>query len=147
VPACQLSLPPNLPSSAPRRHPSPPHATRMAACSPATLSHRVGCGALWRPVTAARLCLLSSLAAPVGFWSRPLDDEVLEQATLVAKLPPPNVCHGRHHLALPTRTRSCVGRVRWHPPSCRVTRLGSDAPSASPPPAAKGQHSACVAST
>jgi hypothetical protein len=44
-------------------HPSPPHATRMAACSPATLSYRVGCGAPWRPVTAVacicprRLCV------------------------------------------------------------------------------------------
>jgi hypothetical protein len=34
-------------------HPSPPRATRMTACSPATLSHHVSCGAPWRPITAA----------------------------------------------------------------------------------------------
>jgi hypothetical protein len=39
-------------------HPSPPRATRMTACPPATLSRRVGCGALWCPINAARLCLL-----------------------------------------------------------------------------------------
>jgi hypothetical protein len=39
-------------------HPSPLRTTRMIVCPPATLSHRVGCGAPWPPVTAARLRLL-----------------------------------------------------------------------------------------
>jgi hypothetical protein len=46
-------------------HPSPPYATRMTACPPATLSRRVGCGAPWHPVTAARLHLLLA-ALPVS---------------------------------------------------------------------------------
>jgi hypothetical protein len=33
-------------------HPSPPHAARMPTCAPAALSHRVGCGALWRSIAA-----------------------------------------------------------------------------------------------
>jgi hypothetical protein len=41
-------------------HPSPPRTTRMATCSPATLSHRVSYGAPWHPITAARLRLPSS---------------------------------------------------------------------------------------
>jgi hypothetical protein len=40
-------------------HPSPPRATTV--CPPATLSHRVGCAASWRPVTAAA-CICSSRA-------------------------------------------------------------------------------------
>jgi hypothetical protein len=44
----------------PAKFPSPPHATRMVACSPATLSHRVGCSAPWCPITAAHLHLPSS---------------------------------------------------------------------------------------
>jgi hypothetical protein len=35
-------------------HPSPPHATRMPTCVPAALSHRVGCGAPWRPIATGR---------------------------------------------------------------------------------------------
>jgi hypothetical protein len=35
-------------------HPSPPCATRMAACSPTTMGHHVSCGAPWHPITAAR---------------------------------------------------------------------------------------------
>jgi hypothetical protein len=31
-------------------HPSPPRATRTPTCAPTTLSHRVGCGAPWRPI-------------------------------------------------------------------------------------------------
>jgi hypothetical protein len=78
---------------------------------------------------------------------RPLGDEVLEQAAPLAKLLLPSACRGGHRLALPPRARSRVDRVRWHSPSCRVTRLGSDAPSTSPPPTAKGQRHARVAST
>jgi hypothetical protein len=85
--------------------------------------------------------------APVGFWSRPLGEEVLEQAAPLAKLPLPNACRGGHCLALLTCSRSHVDRVRWHSPTCRVARLGSDAPSTSPPPVAKGQHHVRVAST
>jgi hypothetical protein len=40
-------------------------------------------------------------AAPVGFWSRPLSDQVLEQAALLAKLLLLNACCGGHRLALP----------------------------------------------
>jgi hypothetical protein len=78
-------------------HPSPPHATRMVACSPATLSHRFGYGAPWHPITAALVGV-----APIGFWSRPLGYKVLEQAAPLAKLSLPNECCGGHHLALPT---------------------------------------------
>jgi hypothetical protein len=42
-------------------------------------------------------------AASVIFRSRLLDDEVLEQAALLAKLPLPNACHGCHCLALLVR--------------------------------------------
>jgi hypothetical protein len=86
-------------------------------------------------------------AAPVGFWSRSLSEEVLEQAAPLAKLPLPNACRGGHCLALLTCSRSHVDRVRWHSPSCRVAHLRSDAPSTSPPPVAKGQHHVHVAST
>jgi hypothetical protein len=85
-------------------------------------------------------------AAPVRFWSRPLGDEVLEQAAPLDKLQLPSACHGGHHLALPAHMHSPVDRVRWHFPSCHVARLGSDAPSTSPPPVAKGQCHARVAS-
>jgi hypothetical protein len=85
--------------------------------------------------------------APVGFWSRPLDDEVLEQAALLSKLPLPNACRGGHCLALPACACSRVDRVRWPSPSCRVARLGSNAPSTTPAPAAKGKCQARVAST
>jgi hypothetical protein len=40
-----------------------------------------------------------------------------------------------------------MGSMRWHPPSCRVAHLGSEAPSTSPPLAAKGQCHTRVAST
>jgi hypothetical protein len=83
----------------------------------------------------------------VRFRSRLLGDEVLELAASLAKLPLPNACRGGHHLALPACACSCVDRVRWHSPSCRVARLGSDAPFTSPPPAAKGQRHVRVAST
>jgi hypothetical protein len=105
---------------------------------------------LWCVVASRHHCSPASAlvsAAPVGFWSRPLGDEVLEQAAPLAKFPLPNACRGGHRLELPVRPCSHVGRVHWHPPSCRVARLGSDAPSTSPPPAAKGQHHAHVAST
>jgi hypothetical protein len=46
-------------------HPSPPRATRMTACPPATLSHCVNCDAPWHPVTTAPLCLLLT-ALPAG---------------------------------------------------------------------------------
>jgi hypothetical protein len=104
---------------------------------------------LWCVVASHHRCLPASAligAASVGFWSRPLGDEVLEQAAPLAKLPLPNVCRGGHRLALPTRARSCVDWVRWHPPLCRVACLGSDAPSTSPSPAAKGQCHARIAS-
>jgi hypothetical protein len=42
-----------------------PHATRMTACPPATLSRRVDCGAPWRPITVFHLCLLLD-ALPAG---------------------------------------------------------------------------------
>jgi hypothetical protein len=42
-------------------HPSPPRTTRIVVSSPATLSHRVGCGALWWPIIVARLRLPSSM--------------------------------------------------------------------------------------
>jgi hypothetical protein len=37
-----------------------PFVARMPACVPATLSRHVGCDALWRPITVARLCVPSS---------------------------------------------------------------------------------------
>jgi hypothetical protein len=86
-------------------------------------------------------------ATPVRFRSRPLSDEVLEQAAPQAKLPLPNACSGGHCLALPTHVHSHVDRVCWHSPLCHMARLGSDAPSTSPPLAAKGQRQACIAST
>jgi hypothetical protein len=85
--------------------------------------------------------------ALVGFWSRLLGDEVLEQVAPLVKLPLPNACRGGHCLALPTCARSCIDRVCWHSMSYRVAHLGSDASSTSPPPAAKGQCHARVAST
>jgi hypothetical protein len=62
-------------------HPSPPRATRMTTCPPATLSYCVGCGAPWRPVTAARLRLFFA-ALPAG--------EIL--ATPHAKVLHPSLC-------------------------------------------------------
>jgi hypothetical protein len=85
-------------------------------------------------------------AAPVGFWSRPLGDEVLEPATPLDKFLLPNVCRGGHRLALPAHVHSHVGGVHWHLTSCRMAHLGSGAPSTSPPPAAKRQRPTCVAS-
>jgi hypothetical protein len=105
---------------------------------------------LWCTVASHHHCPPASAlvdAAPVGFRSRPLGDEVIEQVASLAKLPLLNACHGGHSLVLPVHACSRVGRVRWHPPSCRVARLGFDAPSTSPPPAAKGQRHARVAST
>jgi hypothetical protein len=83
--------------------------------------------------------------APVRFRSRSLSDKALEQATMLAKLSLPNACRGGHRLALPVRARSRVDRVRWHSPLCHMACLSSDAPSTSPPPAAKGQCHARVA--
>jgi hypothetical protein len=57
---------------------------------------------------------------PVRFWSRPLSDEVFEQAALLAKLPLQNACHICHCLALPTHACSRVGRVRCRPSLHRV---------------------------
>jgi hypothetical protein len=108
-------------------------------------SHRLRCAVAshrrWPPVSA----LIGT--APVGFRGQPLGDEALEQATPLDKPPLPNACRGGHCLALPARVRSRVDRVHWHFPSCRVARFNFNAPSTSPPPAAKGQRHACVAST
>jgi hypothetical protein len=41
-------------------HPSPPSVARIPTCAPVALSHRVGYGAPWCPITAACLRLLSS---------------------------------------------------------------------------------------
>jgi hypothetical protein len=117
---------------------------RMSAC-PLEPSRRLRC-----TVASHHRCPPASTlvgAAPVRFRGRPLGDEVLEQAAPLAKLPLPNACRGGHRLALPARARSHIGRVRWHLPSCRMARLDSDALFTSPPPAAKGQRHACVAST
>jgi hypothetical protein len=54
-------------------------------------------------------------AASIEFRSRPLSDEVLEQAAPLAKLPLPNACHGGHRLALHARARSHIVRVRCRP--------------------------------
>jgi hypothetical protein len=105
---------------------------------------------LWCVVASHHLCpTVSALIAtvPVRFQSRLLSDEVLEQAAPLAKLPLPNACRGGHRLALPTCTRSRLDWVCWHSPSGRMAHLGSDAPSTSPPSAAKGQCHARVAST
>jgi hypothetical protein len=48
------------------------------------------------------------IAASVGFWSRPLGDEVLEQAAPLAKLPLPKACRGDHRLALPARSQGAL---------------------------------------
>jgi hypothetical protein len=81
-------------------------------------SHRLRC-----TVTSHHRCPPASApvdTVPVRFSSRPLDDEVLEQATLLAKLPLPNACRRGHCLALPTHACSHVGRVRWRPLLRRV---------------------------
>jgi hypothetical protein len=58
---CSAPVCPHRPNSHRRAgHPSPPRATRMAACPPATLSHHVSCDVPWRLITVARLRLLSS---------------------------------------------------------------------------------------
>jgi hypothetical protein len=151
-------LPPNPPRSRARWHcrrnshrcvihPSPPldhEDAHMCSCH-LEPSHQLRC-----TVASHHRCPPASAlitAASVGLQSRPLGDEVLEQAAPLAKLPLSNVCRGGHRLALPTRMRSRVDWVRWHSPSCRMASLGSDAPSTSPPPAAKGQRHARVAST
>jgi hypothetical protein len=128
-------------------HPSPPlcrEDARVCACHLEPLCQ------LWCVVASHHLCpTVSALIAtvPVRFQSRLLSDEVLEQAAPLAKLPLPNACRGGHRLALPTCTRSRLDWVCWHSPSGRVAHLGSDAPSTSPPSAAKGQCHARVAST
>jgi hypothetical protein len=45
-------------------HPSPPHATRMVACSPATLSRHINRGAPWCPITTARCSAAARMPAP-----------------------------------------------------------------------------------
>jgi hypothetical protein len=84
-------------------------ARRIATFSPATMNRRVGCGALWCPIAATRLCLPSSTLRRLNF--------------------------GADHSTTKSSPLSCVAR------------LGSDAPSTSPPLAAKGQCQACVPST
>jgi hypothetical protein len=128
--------------SATRHHLTPQGCLRVRL--PLEPSHRLQCAVESHHRCPPASALVS--AAPVGFRGRPLGDEVLEQAAPLAKLPLPNAYRGGHRLVLPTRTRSHVGRVRWHLPSCHVARLNSDAPSTSPPPTAKGQRHAHVAS-
>jgi hypothetical protein len=41
----------------------------------ATLSHRIGCGAMWRRIVAARRRLLPPVIAPDGMLRQDLDDE------------------------------------------------------------------------
>jgi hypothetical protein len=53
--------PPVGPSS---RH--DPCTVRMPACAPATLSHCVGCGALWRHIAAVRSRYASRVLAPTA---------------------------------------------------------------------------------
>jgi hypothetical protein len=116
-------------------HLSPPlhrEDARVCAC------HLESLRQLWCAMVSHHCCPPAS--ALVG-------DEVLEQAAPLAKLPLPNACRGGHHLGLLTRARSHIDRVRWHSPSCHVAHLGSDAPSTSPPLAAKGQRHARIAST
>jgi hypothetical protein len=67
-------------------HPSPPRATRMTVCPPATLSRCVGCGVPWHPITAARLRLLLA-ALPT--------DEI--PATPHAKVLHPSLCELPSH--------------------------------------------------
>jgi hypothetical protein len=118
--------------------------SRVFACH-VEPSHRLRCAVAFHH----RCPPVSTLVdvASIGFRSRPLGDEALERAAPLAKLPLPNACRGGHCLALPARTRSHVGRVCWYSPSCHMARFSSDATSTSPPPAAKGQRHALVAST
>jgi hypothetical protein len=92
-------------------HPSPPRATRMTACPPTTLSRSIGCGASWRPVTAARLRLLLT-ALPT--------DEI--PATLHAKVLHPSLCE------LPLHPFAC--RLACEPLATRIATEASRRPAA-----------------
>jgi hypothetical protein len=97
-------------------HPSPPCATRMAACSLATLSHHVDCGALWRPITAAHLRLLSSSlcrsdSEAKHSVTRPRAGYFTDPAA-GAKGVPSRLGHSLPFV--------CLGSVRWHAHACRV---------------------------
>jgi hypothetical protein len=87
-------------------HPSPPRATRMTACPPATLSHRVSRGAPWRPITAARLRLLLA-ALPAN--------EI--PATPRAKVLHPSLCE------LPSHPFTC--RLTCEPLASRIATKAS----------------------
>jgi hypothetical protein len=65
------------------------------------------------------LALPPSLRQP-GMPRQELDDEALEQPASLAKLQLSKACRVGRRLALPTRARSHVVRVRWRPSLHRV---------------------------
>jgi hypothetical protein len=69
-------------------HPSPPHATRMTACPPATLSHCVNCGAPWHPVTTAPCVCSSPRCPPVKFRPRPAPRCSIQASVSCRHIPP-----------------------------------------------------------
>jgi hypothetical protein len=97
------------PMSRPPVTASAPQCSHLCACTLEPSHHSlVLCG-----VTSALLllALLPSLRQP-GMPRQVLDDEALEQPASLAKLQLSKACCVGHHLALPARMHSHVGRVR-----------------------------------
>jgi hypothetical protein len=93
-----------------------PFVMRMPTCAPATLSRHVDCGAPWRPITAARLCLPSSAL-------RRSDSEADRSVTKLSSRPLRWASFRCRMRAVEAIILRCPRAwVRWHSPSCRVAR-------------------------
>jgi hypothetical protein len=94
-----------------------PFVARMPTCAPAALSHRISCGAPWRPITvvrcsaAARHCSSRDASARSSMTKShtacPAGRDNAAEST-----PSRPLCNAAHHAR--------VARVRWRPSLCRV---------------------------
>jgi hypothetical protein len=105
----------------------------MPTCAPAALSHRIDCGAPWRPITAARLHLLLATLPPVKFRPHPVPRCSMQASVSYHRIPSPVASPvNRWQAALPPRRH--VALLRWStavkavaPPRCRRQAPGDKA--------------------